>query len=131
MVGIFKMRSSVYPNIISYPAVLIDNTVTNITTVTNPYRGKTMFLIVADLVNGFIIIDSHQVTAHDGCSDSDARTNPDHTAFDSRWIDDTSFGNNGLFQSGCADFGRRKHARACIDRIIGVEQVEIRNFLGE
>src|ERR1700733_13425080 len=107
MIGILKMRTPIDPDIVSDTAVLVYNTITYVTAVSDSDGGQAVFLIVPDFFDGFIVINTHQITAYDGSTDTDSCANADHTALYTGRIDNTSFSYDCFFQRGATYFCRR------------------------
>src|SRR5581483_11825807 len=106
MIHILQMMSSIDPHVIPNPAVLVDDGIPDITAMPDTHGGKAMRSCLIDLLDGLIIIHSHQIAAHDGRARPDARTYPDHTILYTGCIDDTPFRDDGLFQGRTADLCR-------------------------
>src|SRR5450432_3449523 len=121
MVGIFQVRSAIDSDVIPDAAVFVYDTIADITAVPDSDGGQSMFLVVPDFFDGFIIIDPHQVAADDGCSNSYPRADSDYTAFYTRCINDATFCNDRFFQRRAADLCRWQHACARIYRVVVVE----------
>src|SRR5690606_27265570 len=106
-IGVFEMWAAIQPYIVPYPTVFINDTVADITSFTNAYRRYATRLFVSNIVDGFVEIATHHIAAYHCRTVANARAYSNHTVFNTRSIDDTSFGNNGFFQCCTTDFSRR------------------------
>src|SRR6185437_301471 len=131
MVGILEMVTAVDAHIVADAAVLVHDGIADITAVADADRGKTMRPGEIDLFDRFIIVYPHQVAADDGGAGTDAGPDADDAVLDARGIDDTTFGYDGFLQGGAADLCRREHPRTGIDGFFVVEQIEVRDVLGQ
>src|SRR5262245_62134979 len=121
------MTTTIYPYVIPDPNILIDDSIFNITTITDTQKRNASFSCMIYFGNGFIVITSHEVRAYQCSSISYTGTNTNYRMFDPAGANDRSFGHQSFLKCSTADLRGRQHAAACIDGTITVKQIEIRN----
>src|SRR5436190_23504864 len=121
LVGIFKMNAAVDANIISYAAILINDSILDIAPVAYPQQWNTLLISRTDICKGFIIVISHQVTADNSGTMSYSGTDATNALIHPRCIDDRTFGDDCFFQRGAAYFSWGQHTGTGIDGLVIVK----------
>src|SRR5258708_16592000 len=121
MIRILQVVSAIDAHVIPYPAILIYDSIADITAMSNAHGRQPMLPGQLYLFDGFIKVYPHQVTADNRCSRTDAGADADDAVLDAGSIDDTAFCNNSFFQRSTADLGRRQHPRTGVNSFLVVE----------
>jgi hypothetical protein len=115
MVRIFQVVGAIDPYIIPDTAVLIYNGIADIASFTDAEPWQPALQGMVHFLDGLEVIGPHKAAIHDGGTMAHAAPDTDHTGLDAAGIDNAALGNDGPFQRGAADFGRRQHAGAGIN----------------
>ena len=88
MVGIGKMTASIDPHIVTDAAIFINDGILDIATVANTRLRYSFIKIYRYLINGFVMIITHNITTYNGSAMPNSAPDTDHTIFNSACIND-------------------------------------------
>src|SRR5262245_32397541 len=125
------MMAAIDADIVSDTTVFVYDGIADIAAMTDADSRQSMRAGLFNFFDGFIEIYTHKIAADDGGAGADAGAYTDDAVFDARCIDDTAFGDDGLFEGGAADFSGRQHTGPGIDGFFVVEKIEVGNILGQ